>query len=158
MFGKRKILLAASVLLAVAAPATNGFAVEQKNVVAGEPAAERLLVLMDMDKSGTVTRQEFMNFMEKTFARLDIDKNGELYVEELRHLRLRDITPGGDQVKQLVLLMDEDKNGRVSKHEFMHFMELEFARLDTDSNNELESKELKQMQVAPDWVGPPFMW
>src|SRR5579863_2148172 len=33
------------------------------------------------------------------------------------------ITLGEDEVKQLVLLMDRDKNGKVSEQEFMNFMQ-----------------------------------
>jgi hypothetical protein len=32
----------------------------------------------------------------------------------------------------LLLLMDTNQNGRISKQEFMTFMEAEFDRLDTD--------------------------
>jgi hypothetical protein len=34
--------------------------------------------------------------------------------------------------KSLLLLMDTDKDGRVSKQEWMSFMEAEFDRLDKD--------------------------
>src|SRR5580704_17677781 len=36
---------------------------------------------------------------------------------------------GEDEVKQLVLLMDQNKNGKVSEQEFMNFMRAEFRRL-----------------------------
>ena len=51
---------------------------------------------------------------------------------------------GEDDVKQLLLLMDTDKNGKISKKEFMTFMEAEFERLDKDKNGELDAKELAQ--------------
>ena len=35
---------------------------------------------------------------------------------------------GLDEVTQLVLLMDADKNGKISRQEFMTFMEAEFDR------------------------------
>jgi EF hand len=53
---------------------------------------------------------------------------------------------GEDEVKQLLLLMDTDKNGRVSKQEFMKFMEAEFDRLDKDKSGDLDVKELAQSQ------------
>jgi hypothetical protein len=37
---------------------------------------------------------------------------------------------GEAQVKQLLLLMDTDKNGKISRKEYMTFMEAEFDRLD----------------------------
>jgi Ca2+-binding EF-hand superfamily protein len=33
---------------------------------------------------------------------------------------------GDEEVKQLLLLMDTDKNGKISKQEWMNFMEAEF--------------------------------
>ena len=59
----------------------------------------------------------------------------------------RTLALGEDEVKQLLLLMDADKNGRISKKEFMDFMQAEFDRLDTDKSGELDVKELTQSQV-----------
>ncbi len=54
-----------------------------------------------------------------------------------------------DEVKQLILMMDTDKNGKVSKQEFMAFMSAEFDRLDKDKSGELDVKELAQSQLRP---------
>jgi Ca2+-binding EF-hand superfamily protein len=51
-------------------------------------------------------------------------------------------------VKELLLLMDIDKNGKVSKREWMNFMEAEFTRLDKDGNGELDLNELRQSGVS----------
>ena len=61
----------------------------QKKLAAGESEAKKLLLLMDRDKSGKVSKEEFMSFMEAEFNRLDKDKNGELDVEELTHSQFR---------------------------------------------------------------------
>jgi hypothetical protein len=53
---------------------------------------------------------------------------------------------GEDEVKQLLLLMDQDKNGKISEQEFMTFMQAEFKRLDKDKSGELDVKELRQSQ------------
>jgi len=53
------------------------------------------------------------------------------------------------EVKQLVLMMDTDKSGKVSKKEFMDFMSAEFDRLDVDKSGELDVKELAQSQLRP---------
>jgi EF hand len=52
-----------------------------------------------------------------------------------------------DEVKQLLLLMDTNKNGKISKQEFMTFMEAEFDRLDKNKSGELDPKELTQSQL-----------
>lgn len=54
---------------------------------------------------------------------------------------------GEPEVKQLILLMDTDKNGRISRQEFMTFMQAEFDRLDRDKSGELDAKELAQSQL-----------
>ena len=54
---------------------------------------------------------------------------------------------GEDEVKQLLLLMDTDKSGKISKQEWMKFMEAEFDRLDTDKSGELDAKELLQSKL-----------
>jgi len=51
------------------------------------------------------------------------------------------------EVRQLILLMDTDKNGKVSRQEFMTFMQAEFDRLDKDKSGELDAKELAQSQL-----------
>jgi hypothetical protein len=60
---------------------------------------------------------------------------------------------GEEEARRLVLLMDKDKNGKVSKKEFMAFMEAEFDRLDTDRSGELDVKELAESQFR---TSPPF--
>ena len=62
---------------------------KEKKVEAGEEYAKKLLLLMDTDKNGKVSKQEFMTFMEKEFDRLDTKKDGQLDVKELTKLRSR---------------------------------------------------------------------
>jgi hypothetical protein len=54
---------------------------------------------------------------------------------------------GQKEVTQLLLLMDTDKNGRVSKQEFMKFMEAEFDRLDKNKTGDLDVGELTQSKL-----------
>ncbi len=61
---------------------------KSKNLAAGEVEAKRLLLLMDRDQSGKVSRQEFMTFMAEEFQMLDVNKDGELDVKELTQSRL----------------------------------------------------------------------
>jgi hypothetical protein len=57
-----------------------------------------------------------------------------------------------DYTKKLLLVMDRDKSGRVSKKEFMDFMSREFDRLDTDHDGQLDVKELAKWEQHP-YVG-----
>ena len=51
-------------------------------------------------------------------------------------------------VKELLFLMDTDKCGKVSKRDWMNFMEAEFNRLDKDGNGILDLTELRQSAVS----------
>lgn len=53
-----------------------------------------------------------------------------------------------EDVRQLLLLMDTDKSGKVSKREWMSFMEAEFNRLDKDGSGELDLHELRQSGMS----------
>ena len=66
-----------------------------QKVAAGEVEAKRLLLLMDDDKSGKVSRAEFMSFMAAEFDRLDINHDGELDVKELEQSQLETAHRGG---------------------------------------------------------------
>ena len=54
---------------------------------------------------------------------------------------------GLDEVKQLLLLIDTDKNGKISKKEFMSLMEAEFDKLDSDKCGQLDVRELTRSQI-----------
>jgi len=82
MLNIAKIALVTTALV-VGAASSPAFAVSPGGVTAGEAQARELLKLMDTDKNGKVSRQEFMRFMEAEFDRLDVDHNGELSVQEL---------------------------------------------------------------------------
>jgi hypothetical protein len=53
------------------------------------------------------------------------------------------ITIAIENVKQLLLTM-EAKNGKISKEEWMRFMEAEFDKLDTEKKGEVDLMEIRQ--------------
>ena len=55
---------------------------------------------------------------------------------------------GEDQVKQLLLLMETNPQGKVSKQEYMKFMEAEFERLDKEKKGELDVKEVAHVNLT----------
>lgn len=61
---------------------------------------------------------------------------------------------GEPEVKQLLLLMDTDRNGKISKKEYMTFMEAEFDRLDKDHGGELDPKELELSSLRVSHAAP----
>jgi len=62
---------------------------KQDKFTLGEADVKQLLLLMDTNKNGKISKQEYMNFMEAEFDRLDKDKSGELDPNELAHSQLR---------------------------------------------------------------------
>lgn len=52
-----------------------------------------------------------------------------------------------NDVKELLLLMDADNNGKISKREWMSFMEAEFNQLDKEGRGELDLKQLAQSRL-----------
>lgn len=58
---------------------------------------------------------------------------------------------GEEDVKKLLLLIDTQRTGKISKQEWMKFMEAEFDRLDKDNSGVLDRKELAQsrLRVSP---------
>lgn len=90
MSWKPNIILASAVILAAASLAGSALAADSdQNLAAGEEQSKQLLLLMDKDKNGKVSKQEFMSFMEEEFARLDKNHDGELDVGELSQAQIR---------------------------------------------------------------------
>jgi hypothetical protein len=54
---------------------------------------------------------------------------------------------GEDAVKDLLLLMEPDKNGKILKQAWMRFMAEEFDRLDKDNKGELDAQELRRSHL-----------
>jgi hypothetical protein len=48
-----------------------------------------LLLLIDTDENGKISKQEWMKFVEAEFDRPDKDKRGQLNVKELTQSKLR---------------------------------------------------------------------
>ena len=61
----------------------------QNNVALGEANTKRLLLRMNQDRDGKVSKQEFMRFMEAEFDRLDKEKDGKLDVKEVTQPQAR---------------------------------------------------------------------
>ena len=53
-----------------------------------------------------------------------------------------------ENVKELLLLMDTDKDGKISKQEWMKFMEAQFDKLDKDKTGQLDRHELLQSTIS----------
>ncbi|HEY6303944.1 MAG TPA: hypothetical protein VIX14_12845 [Terriglobales bacterium] len=61
--------------------------------------------------------------------------------------RDRKLAAATEAAQQALLVMDTNKSGKISKQEWMTFMDAEFDRLDTNHSGELDVKELTQSRV-----------
>ena len=67
---------------------------KEKKLAKGQKEAKKMLLLMDKDLNGKVSKQEFMAFMEAEFERLDVNHDGQLDVKELTESRVQIRTRG----------------------------------------------------------------
>jgi len=75
---------------------------------------------------------------------------GTAFAQKASVPRPQDILALGENgVKQLLLLMEAGKSGKISKAEFLKFMEAEFERLDKNKSGTLDVKEIKQSTLPP---------
>ena len=95
VFAVAGVVKTAGALGQVSASNTPAFTPDSKPVAAGEYEAKKLLVLMDADKSGTVSKKEFMDFMSAEFDRMDVNHDGLLDVKELEQSQLMQTHRGG---------------------------------------------------------------
>jgi hypothetical protein len=64
-------------------------------------------------------------------------------------IRLDNVALGEEQVRQLLPLMDQDQDGKVSERKCMKYMQAAFKRLSKDGTGELDVKELTRSQGGP---------
>jgi len=57
-----------------------------------------------------------------------------------------------EKVRELLLLMDTNKDGKISKAEWMKFMGAQFDRFDRQKRGELDPKEIVQSKLS---AAPP---
>ena len=83
------VLVASWAMLGTAVAQRQAVPKPQDKLALGENEVKQLLLLMDTDQSGKISKQEWMKFMEAEFDRLDKDKKGQLDVKEFTQSRLR---------------------------------------------------------------------
>ncbi|MGD0734308.1 MAG: EF-hand domain-containing protein [Terracidiphilus sp.] len=59
-----------------------------------------------------------------------------------------EVVAASPEAVKLLKLMDTDRNGKISRAEYMAFMSAEFDRLDVNHDGELDVKELEKSQLA----------
>jgi hypothetical protein len=78
MVWNRSTAFLVGVSLAVGVISTSAMSKNTKAAATRDSQARQLLRAMDRDKDGTVSKQEYLDFMSGTYNRLDVKKNGQL--------------------------------------------------------------------------------
>jgi hypothetical protein len=89
VIGTIAVLVASWEMLGTAVAQRQAVPKPQDKLALGENEVKKLLLLMDTDQSGKISRQEWMKFMEAEFDHLDKDKKGQLDIKELTQSKLR---------------------------------------------------------------------
>jgi hypothetical protein len=85
MIRKAIVLFAAPLLISVIS--TAALAVGKRTAEKANRDVRTLVLMMDKDKDGVVSKDEFMQFMSREFDRLDVTKTGKLEPMHLRPIR-----------------------------------------------------------------------
>jgi hypothetical protein len=76
VIGVLAVLVASWATLGTAAAQKQAVTKPQDKLALGEPEVVQLLLLIDTDKNGKISKEEWMKFMEAEFDRLDKSKDG----------------------------------------------------------------------------------
>jgi Ca2+-binding EF-hand superfamily protein len=82
----RNAITRAGICLVFALSSTVAAAQSKRTSAAAARDVSQLIRMMDKDMNGAVSKQEFLDFMSRTFDRLDINRSGQLERRELRPL------------------------------------------------------------------------
>jgi Ca2+-binding EF-hand superfamily protein len=86
MYEVQKLGAVISIAFAIGSMSTSAFAVSKRTATAAEADVRALVRMMDRDQNGTVSRDEFLQYMGQVFDRLDVDRSGQLEAAEVRPL------------------------------------------------------------------------
>jgi hypothetical protein len=83
----RKVIVLIAMPLVVSVISTAALAQSKRTTRVADRDVKTLVLMMDKDKDGTVSKDEFLAFMGREFDRLDVDKSGTLEPGEVRPMR-----------------------------------------------------------------------
>jgi len=139
----RKFIALVGMSLVAGTVSTAAFAVSKRAATEIRSDVAQLLREMDKDMNGTVSKDEFLQFMGQMFDRFDVNRSNQLEPTELRGVAFGAGKRTVAEARRLLRAVDKDMNGKVSRDEFLQFMGRTFDRLDTNRNGQLEANELR---------------
>ncbi|WP_162913139.1 EF-hand domain-containing protein [Rhodospirillaceae bacterium SYSU D60014] len=101
---------------------------------------ERMLLQMDSDKDGTITRAEIDASAAARAAAIDADQDGTITVEEIDAYREK---RRAERMAERLARMDRDGDGKVSVEEFEDAQTWRLARFDRNGDGTIERREMR---------------
>jgi hypothetical protein len=86
----RKLIALVGMSLMIGSASTSAFAVSKRTSAAAAADVRALVRMMDKDQNGTVSKEEFLQYMGEVFDGLDVNRSGQLEPNEVRSLASRD--------------------------------------------------------------------
>lgn len=100
---------------------------------------------MDTDADGSITRAEFIASRGVMFDKRDRNSDGYLDKADMGKRAAR---RGGERIEQMLEHLDADKDGKVSRDEFVSAETPLFTRADQDANGILDAAEIEKAKAA----------
>jgi Ca2+-binding EF-hand superfamily protein len=103
------------------------------------------LAQADADRDGVVSRAEFVDARRARFAQMDRNGDGSLSVDDLPRLMRR---RAGDRVDQPTQRFDADRDGRLSRDEFVNGPARLFDLGDANGDERIDRSEMDRLRAA----------
>jgi hypothetical protein len=147
-FQFKKVALATSLLLTVSANAFAADAMLTTGGYAREFQKMEMMKMLDSDANGMVTAAEADSYYGSIFDALNKDSDDSLEANEwagpTKNSKL-DLTTGGYSRElrsmKMMGMMDKDGDKKVTRDEFLNHHRAVFSKLDTSSDQQLDSQE-----------------
>ena len=112
----------------------------------------RLMLSLDGNSDGTVTREEMETALRRQFEACDLNHDGRIDLREMQIENDRRYRAFGTGASPLI---DWNRNGQIEFDEFATTARSLFAELDRDHDGKLDSNELRLPQGRGGFLGPP---
>ena len=132
----KRALLASALLLCASA-----------SLAQGRYGSGDLLERMDANSDGRVSREEFVSARGDMFTKRDKNADGYLDSADFGKRALRRAR-GAERMADMKNVLDTDRDGKISRDEFVNAATPLFDRADQDGNDVLDPAELESAKAA----------